>query len=214
MTACARCAALPGGRRVRYGPSAMAADRHERDEQRARTSAWYAVMGFGALVAGAAAILRWIPDNPFYTPSELPNTTRLNADRLTGVNAPMIDLRPSELGAVGQGCRVSDIALVQNHLGPLRQTTLQSLEAYAARARARGRRFAPAGWTARGAGGDAGPDAVTDGGAVGCVVAFTFSDGRAERRALWAVSDDRYTVAPANDLAREIAALSPALRAR
>jgi len=185
----------------------MAVDRHERDEQRARTASWYAVLGFGALTAGAAVILRWIPDNPFNTPSELPNTTRLNADRLTGANAPMIDLRPSELAAVGPGCRVSDISLVQNHLGALRQTTLQSIEAYAARARSRGRPFRPAGWTARSPDADAGE-------ASGCVVVFSFGDGRGQRQARWAVSEDRAEVAPADALAREISALAPGLRAR
>jgi hypothetical protein len=186
---------------------AMAVDRHERDEQRARSASWYAVLGFGALTAGVAVIMRWMPDNPFSTPSELPNTTRLNADRLTGVNAPMLDLRPSELGAVGQGCRVSDIALVQNRFGALRQTTLQSIEVYVARSRSRGHTVRPAGWTARAPDGDAGA-------AGGCVVAFAFVDGRAERQALWNVSEDRADVTPANALAREISALAPGLRAR
>jgi hypothetical protein len=195
---------------LRYGPSAMADDRAQREEDRARAGAWYAVLGFGALVAGAAVILRWIPDNPFSTPSELPNTTRLNADRLTGVHAPMLGVRPSELSAVGSGCRVSDIALVQNRPGALRQTTLQSLEVFAERSRARGRRFRPAGWTARGPDGDAGADAA----AGGCVVTFTFEDGRGPHHARWLVAEDRLTVEPANDLAREIAALAPGLRPR
>lgn len=196
----------------------MADDRHQRKEDQARAGAWYAVLGFGALVAGAAVILRWIPDNPFYTPSEIPNTTRLNADRLTGANAPMLGVRPSELGAVGPGCRVSDVSLVQNRLGALRQSTLQSIEVYAERARARGRRFRPLGWTARGTEGDAGPerDAGTerDAGAAACVVVFAFDDGRGERLALWSVSEDRSVIEPANALAREIASLAPGLRAR
>jgi len=190
----------------------MADDRHQRKEDQARAGAWYAVLGFGALVAGAAVILRWIPDNPFYTPSEIPNTTRLNADRLTGANAPMLGVRPSELGAVGPGCRVSDVALVQNRLGALRQSTLQSIEVYAERARARGRRFRPLGWTGRGPDGDAGAEG--DAGAAACVVVFAFDDGRGERRALWSVSEDRSVIEPANALAREIASLAPGLRAR
>lgn len=194
-----------GATRLRYGPSAMADDRHQRAEDRARAGAWYAVLGFGALVAGAAVILRWIPDNPFNTPSELPNTTRLNADRLTGVHAPMLSVRPSELGAVGPGCRVSDIALVQNRLGALRQTTLQSIEVYAERARARGRRFRPGGWSARAASGDGGS---------ACEVVFTFDEGRGERSARWSVSDDRTTIEPADDVARALSALAPGLRAR
>lgn len=178
-------------------------DRHERDEQRARAGAWYAVLGFGALAAGAFVVLRWIPDNPFYTPSELPNSTRLNADGLTGRAAPMLAVRPSEMGSIGAGCRVSDVALVQNHLGPLRQTTLQSIEAWSARRRGR---FEPIGWSAH-------PPAQ-DAGAAGCVVEFAFREGRAERRAAWRVSEDRYTVEPDNALAREISAMAPGLHAR
>jgi hypothetical protein len=188
----------------------MEAERHRRQEERARAGVWYAVLGFGALVAGAAVILRWVPDNPFYTPSELPNTTRLNADRLTGPSAPMLGVRPSELGAVGAGCRVSDIALVQNHLGVLRQSTLQAIERYAERVRARGRAFHPRGWTARGGDGDAGRDGAT----VACEVTFTFTDGHREHQARWHVSHDRTLVEPANDLARELAALPPPLRPR
>lgn len=185
-------------------------DEHERKEQEQRSRAWYAVLGFGALTAGVAVIMRWMPDNPFYVPSEVPNTTRLNANQLTGAQAPMLSVRPSEMGSIGAGCRVSDVALVQNWLGPLRQTTLQCVGAYGDRARARGRRFAPDGWQARSPGdadgGDAGP--------AGCVVEFTFRDGRGARTAAWTVSDDRTAVTPANALAREISALTPGLRAR
>ncbi len=190
----------------------MPADRHERKEQEQRSRAWYAILGFGALVAGAAVILRWMPDNPFNTPSELPNTTRLNADRLTGRAAPMLAVRPSEMGAVGSGCRVSDVALVQNAFGALRQTTLQGVEAYLDRQRARGRRVAPAGWSARPPTPDESP---RDGGeAPGCVVELSLRDARGERRAAWTVSEDRVTVTPANDLAREVSALAPGLRRR
>ncbi len=185
----------------------MPPDKYERAEQKARTQAWYAVMGFGALVAGVAVIMRWMPDNPFNTPSELPNTTRLNADRLSGRPAPMLAVRPSEMGAIGSGCRVSDVALVQNNLGALHQTTLQGVEVWLDRARARGRRVTPGGWTARPPDSDAGTS-------VGCVVALALGDGRSAREAVWNVSDDRLTVTPANALAREIAALAPGLRHR
>lgn len=178
-----------------------------REEERKRAQVWYAVLGFGGLVAGAAVVLRWMPDNPFYTPSEVPNTTRLNADRLTGAGAPMLAVRPSEMGSIGPGCRVSDVALVQNWLGALRQSTLQSLEVYAERARRRGRRFEPAGWTARSPGDDAGAGA-------GCAVEFAFREGREERRAAWMVAEDRTAVTPMNALAREISSLAPGLRAR
>lgn len=185
----------------------MADDAQERKEQEQRSRAWYAILGFGALVGGAAVILRWIPDNPFYTPSELPNTTRLNADQLTGRSAPMLSVRPSELGAIGAGCRVSDVSLVQNSFGALHQTTLQSLEAWLDRRRSGGRRAEPSGWFARAP--------SPDGGELGgCVVELSLREGNRERRAAWTVSEDRVTVAPANDLAREISAMAPGLRRR
>lgn len=186
-------------------PPSTDSDSQERKEQAQRSSAWYAVLGFGALAAGASVILRWMPDNPFNTPSELPNTTRLNADRLTGRSAPMLAVRPSEMGAIGAGCRVSDVSLVQNAFGPLRHTTLQSLEGWLDRRRSTGRRAEPAGWTARPPGDDAG---------VGCVVELSLREGNRERRAAWSVSEDRVTVTPANDLAREIASVTPGLRRR
>jgi hypothetical protein len=186
-------------------------DEQERKEQDVRTRSWYAVMGFGALTAGVAVIMRWMPDSPFNVPSELPNTTRLNADQLTGHAAPMLSVRPSEMGAIGGGCRVSDVALVQNWFGALRQTTLQSVEVYLDQQRARGRRAEPAGWSGRAAGEDSAGDGSPP---PGCLVEFAVRDARGERRAVWAVSEDRAAVTPANALAREISALAPGLRRR
>ncbi len=110
---------------------------YERQEQKQRAQAWYAVVGFGVLVAGVAVILSWMPDNPFSRPSETPNTTRLNASALT--------------------CRVSDVALVQEWRGSFHMTNTEALLAYADRARSR--RFSPDGWTADGAA-DAGTGCV------------------------------------------------------
>lgn len=185
----------------------MPSDTHEQKEQEQRSRAWYAILGFGALAAGAGVILRWMPDNPFNTPSELPNTTRLNADRLTGRAAPMLSVRPSEMGSIGAGCRVSDVSLVQNAFGPLHQTTLQSVEAYLDRRRSNGRRTEAAGWSAR-------PPTEDAGTVPGCVVELSLREGSRERRAAWNVSEDRVTVTPANDLAREIAAYMPGLHRR
>lgn len=173
---------------------------YERQEQKQRAQAWYAVVGFGVLVAGVAVILSWMPDNPFSRPSETPHTTRLNASALTGRDAPMLAVTPSQQAAIGAGCRVSDVALVQEWRGSFHMTNTEALLAYADRAR--GRRFAPNGWTA---------DGAVDAGA-GCVVVFHAREGRAAKDARWTVSDDRTTVTPDNAFARELAAMLPSRR--
>lgn len=172
---------------------------YERREQQQRAQAWYAIVGFGVLVAGVAVILSWMPDNPFSRPSETPNTTRLNADRLTGRGAPMLAVTPSQQAAIGAGCRVSDVALVQEWRGAFHMTNTEALLAYSDRAR--GRRFEPGGWTAE----------AGDGG-LGCVVLFNAREGRAAKQARWTVSDDRTVITPDNAFARELAAMLPPRR--
>ncbi len=158
----------------------------ERKDQQQRAQAWYAVVGFGVLVAGVAVIMAWMPDNPFSRPSELPNTTRLNASTLTGHDAPMLAVTPSQQAAIGPGCRVSDVSLVQNHRGAFQRTITEALLARSSR-----RGFASVGWTA-GAGGDGG---------VGCEVVYRFREGATAREARWTISDDRAVITPANDQA-------------
>ena len=206
----------------------MAHDANERDEQRQRSRAWYAILGLGALTAGAIVVLRWIPDNPFNSPSELPGTSRYNADQLTGTSAPMLAAPPSAAASVGAGCRLGDVALVQNWRGPLRQTPTDVLLARGDRAHARGRRFDVVGWSARGEddpgdardGGDGTPTGATAGATAGttagttagCAVTFAWRDERGEHRAVWDVSPDRRAVTPTNDLAREITNAPPSAR--
>jgi hypothetical protein len=122
----------------------------------------------------------------------------------------MLSVRPSEMGSIGQGCRISDIALVQNHLGPLRQSTLQSLEVYVENLRRRRERFDPVGWRARADD----PNTRDASDRAGCLVEFAMRTPRGERVALWRVSPDRAEVTPANSLAQAISALAPRLRAR
>lgn len=173
---------------------------YERQEQKQRAQAWYAIVGFGVLVAGVAVILSWMPDNPFSRPSETPNTTRLNSTALTGRDAPLLAVSPSQQSAIGPGCRVSDVALVQEWRGSFRLTNTEALLAYADRAR--GRHFTSEGWTA-GSGADAG---------VGCVVVFHGREGRAAKEARWTVSEDRTVITPDNAFARELAAMLPPRR--
>lgn len=175
-------------------------DEYERKEQQQRAQAWYAIVGFGVLIAGVAVILQWMPENPFSRPSETPHTTRLNAGALTGRDAPMLAVSPSQRAAIAAGCRVSDVALVQEWRGAFRLTNTEALLAYADRAR-RGR-FAPQGWTA---------EVPGDGGS-GCVVVFRAREGGRAREARWTVSDDRTVITPADAFARELAAALPPRR--
>jgi hypothetical protein len=170
-------------------------DQYERQEQKQRAQAWYAILGLGALTAGVLVIMSFLPNNPFHVPSELPGTSRLNSEALTGANQtqPLLPVTPSERAAVGPGCRVSDIALVQEQRNALRQTVSEGLMAYAAR-RAR---FEGQGWTAQGADADAG---------AACVVRFGWREGRATHSAAWSVSEDRLTVTAVNNDARTLAA--------
>lgn len=181
-------------------PMAGPSDDYERKEQEQRAQAWYAVVGFGVLVAAVAVILQWMPENPFSQPSETPHTTRLNAGALTGRDAPMLAVTPSQQAAIAAGCRVSDVALVQEWRGAFRLTNTEALLAYSARPH-RGA-FSPEGWTA---------DASRDGG-VGCEVVFHSREGSRAKDARWTISDDRTVIAPANDFARELAAMLPARR--
>ncbi|TAK24247.1 MAG: hypothetical protein EPO40_24800 [Myxococcaceae bacterium] len=175
------------------GPS----DEYERKEQEQRAQSWYAIVGFGVLVAAVAVILQWMPENPFSQPSETPHTTRLNAGALTGRDAPMLAVTPSQRAAIAPGCRVSDVALVQEWRGAFRLTNTEALLAYASRAR-RGR-FTADGW---------GADTPGDGGA-GCVVVFRAHVGGRAKEARWTVSEDRTVISPANEFARELAAMLP-----
>ena len=120
-------------------------DSYERQEQKQRAQAWYAILGLGALTAGVLVIMSFLPNNPFHVPSELPGTSQLNSEALTGANQtqPLLPVTPSERAAVGPGCRVSDIALVQEQRNALRQTVSEGLMAYAARRS----RFEGQGWT-------------------------------------------------------------------
>ena len=172
-------------------------DEYERKQQEQRAQAWYAIVGFGVLVAGVAVILQWMPENPFSQPSETPHTTRLNASALTGRDAPMLAVSPSQQSAIAPGCRVSDVALVQEWRGAFRLTNTEALLAYSGRAR--GGRFAPNGWTA---------EAPGDGG-TGCEVVFHAREGGRAKDARWTVSDDRTVITPANDFARTLAAMLP-----
>lgn len=167
-------------------------DEYERKEQQQRAQAWYAIVGFGVLVAGVAVILQWMPENPFSRPSETPHTTRLNSGALTGHDAPMLAVTPSQQGAIGPGCRVSDVALVQEWRGAFRLTNTEALLAYAGRAR----RFTADGWTAAGA-----PD-----GGLGCEVVFHAHEGGRPKEARWVVDAERVTVTPADAFARQLAA--------
>jgi len=178
------------------GPS----DEYERKEQQQRAQAWYAIVGFGVLVAAVAVILQWMPENPFSQPSETPHTTRLNATALTGRDAPMLAVTPSQREAIAPGCRVSDVALVQEWRGAFRLTNTEALLAYAERAR-RGR-FVADGWSA---------EAPGDGG-TGCVVVFRSHEGGRPREARWTVSEDRTVISPSDGFARELAAMLPPRR--
>lgn len=173
-------------------------DRYEREEQRQRAKAWYAIMGLGALTAGVLVIMSFLPNNPFHVPSELPGTSRLNSEALTGNGTamPLLAVTPSQRAAIGPGCRVSDVALVQEHRNALRQTVSEGILAHADRARGR---FETVGWTARAGGDDAGAD-------VGCVVEFAYREGRTARTARWVVSPDRLTVTPVDERARAFSA--------
>jgi hypothetical protein len=175
-------------------------DEYERKEQQQRAQAWYAVVGFGVLVAGVAVILQWMPENPFSRPSETPHTTALNAGALTGRAAPMLAVTPSQRSAIAAGCRVSDVAIVQEWRGAFRLTNTEALLAYSERG-GHGR-FVSDGWTA---------DAPGDGG-VGCVVVFHAREGGRLREARWTVSEDRTGIAPVNDFARALAAMLPPRR--
>lgn len=177
-------------------------DRHEREEQEVRARSWYAILGMGALAAGAFVVLRWLPNNPFHTPSELPGTTRLASERLTGREAPLLAVTPGGTGSVGQGCRVSDVALVQERRGPDRRTVTETLTARAERADSRGQRFTPVGWVARALDSDSGEVG-------GCAVEFTWREGRSEQRARWVVSPDRQDVTADNDTARSLTEAPP-----
>lgn len=171
-------------------------DRYEREEQKQRAQAWYAIMGLGALVAGVLVIMSFLPNNPFHVPSELPGTSQMNSEALTGTGAqPLLAVTPSQRGAIGPGCRVSDVSLVQEHRNVLRQTVSEAVLHYAARHRG----FESLGWTARGAVGDAGPEP-------GCVVTFSWREGRLTREATWMLSPDRQSVTPTNEHARTLSA--------
>jgi hypothetical protein len=115
----------------------------EREEQKQRAQAWYAILGLAALVGGAMVILQWVPDNPFRSLSSLPNTSQLNSTDLTGGATPLLVAPPSALANVGPGCRVGDLGLVREHRDPLRRTVLQRLVALDARSP-----ITPLGWTA------------------------------------------------------------------
>lgn len=173
---------------------------YEREAQKQRAQAWYAIMGLGALTAGVLVIMSFLPNNPFHVPSELPGTSRLNSDAITGTREamPLLAITPSQRAAIGPGCRVSDVALVQEHRNALRQTVSEGVMNYAAR-RAR---FEVIGWTARGAEADAG----VDGGALGCVVTLSWREGRRTLDARWGVAEDRLSVTPLNALARTLSA--------
>jgi hypothetical protein len=175
-------------------------DEYERKEQQQRAQAWYAIVGFGVLVAGVAVILQWMPENPFSRPSETPHTTRLNAGALTGRDAPMLAVSPSQQAAIAPGCRVSDVAIVQEWRGAFRLTNTEALLAYSGRGR-RGR-FTPGGWTA---------EAPGDGG-TGCEVVFRAREGARTREARWTVSEDRTVITPVSGFARELAAMLPSRR--
>jgi hypothetical protein len=170
----------------------------QREEDKQRAQAWYAILGLGALVGGAMVIMQWVPDNPFRSLSSLPNTSRVNSQALTGQDTPFLVAPPSTLEGVGPGCRVGDVGLVREHRDPLRRTVLQHLVALDARSR-----ITPRGWTA-GSPEDRRTDAGSPG---GCPVAFAWDDTRGPHRALWWVSEDRQTVTPANDEARALGAL-------
>lgn len=96
----ARSAARSWQSPARSGPS----DEYERGGG-AWAQSWYAIVGFGVLVAAVAVILQWMPENPFSQPSETPHTTRLNAGALTGRDAPMLAVTPSQRAAIAPGCR-------------------------------------------------------------------------------------------------------------
>lgn len=168
---------------------------YEREEQKQRAQAWYAIMGLGALTAGVLIIMSYIPNNPFHVPSELPGTSRLNSDAITGNGTamPMLPVTPSQRGAIGPGCRVSDVALVREHRNALRQTVMEGILARADRGR-----LEAVGWTA------AAPDAGAPD--VGCVVEFAFREGRAAKTARWSVSVDRLTVTALDAESRALSA--------
>ncbi len=177
----------------------MPVDDHERAEQRTRAQAWYAILGLAALTAGVFVVLRWLPDNPFHVPSELPNTTQFNSDGLTGRSAPMLNVTPAERAALGPSCRVSDVALVREWRSPLRVTVAEALLRYVER---RGRGVEPGGWH-----GESPPD---DAGAVACVVRFRLRERGRQTSAEFGVDAERQTVTARNDLARHLMGLGPA----
>lgn len=171
-------------------------DQYEREEQKQRAQAWYAIMGLGALTAGVLVVMSFMPNNPFHVPSELPGTSQMNSEALTGTGAlPLLPVTPSQRGSIGPGCRVSDVALVQEHRNALRQTVSEGVLAYAARHRG----FTSVGWTARGADADSGPEP-------GCLVTFSWREGRRDFNAVWAVAPDRQSVTPTNEQARMLSA--------
>lgn len=173
---------------------ARMSDEWERKEQEERSKAWYAILGLGALVAGAFVILSWLPNNPFNVPSELPGMSRLNSTALNGGAAPTLPVTGSVAQHIGAACQVSDIARVQSWREPLRAyNTADAITAFAERTRG----FEVVGWNALSPSEDAGSDA-------GCVVTFTFRAGRSQRVAHWAVSADRQTVTAVDELARTV----------
>lgn len=167
----------------------------EREEQAQRSKAWYAILGLGALTAGAMVILRWLPNNPFHVPSEVPNTSRFNSDELTGGEAPMLGATPSERASLAPGCRVSDIALVQNWRSPLRVTVTDAILRYTERRAG----IQVTGWSGESPGEDAS--------AVACVVTFSFTEQRRAQQARWSLDPGRLAVSPLNDLARRFMSL-------
>jgi hypothetical protein len=181
----------------------MPIDDHERAAERTRAQAWYAILGLAALTAGVFVILRWLPDNPFHVPSELPNTTQFNSDALTGRAAPMLNVTPSERAALGPSCRVSDVALVREWRSPVRVTVSEALMRYLER---RGRAAEPGGWHGES------PD--DDAGAVACIVRFRLRDRGHAVSADFGVDPDRQRVTARNDLARHLMGLGPPPRTR
>jgi len=170
----------------------------ERAEQRTRTQAWYAILGLAALTAGVFVVLRWLPDNPFHVPSELPNTTQFNSDGLTGRSAPMLNVTPSERAALGPSCRVSDVALVREWRSPLRVTVSEALLRYLERRRS----AQPDGWH--------GESPSDDAGTVACIVRFRLRDHGRATSAEFGIDPARQNVTGRNALARHLMGLGPA----
>lgn len=174
----------------------------EREEQNQRSRAWYAILGLAALTAGAMVILRWLPNNPFHVPSEVPNTSRLNSDELTGSAAPMLGATPTQRAGLAPGCRVSDIAIVQNWRSPLRVTVTDAILRYSQSRRD----FHVEGW-----GGESPDD---DAGAQGCIVTFTWSEQGRTEQARFSVDAARITINADNAHARRFMSLTPHPRPR